>query len=139
MVVRAFLAPTHGPRRAALPIEDAPPREHGERRSVRADEPEAVRLDRGVEDEGVPSPSRPSASRPIVRFVTKDSPSAEALLGAELRVVDSDPSVPRDVGPPGVVLLVARDDDARGGDEDAGRAHQFVLHFSGGSEARLGV
>ena len=62
VVVCALLAPKDHPRDTVVPIEYAPPGEHGERRAVRAHETEAVRLDDGVDDEWVPASNKTSVS-----------------------------------------------------------------------------
>lgn len=58
VVVRALLAPEDHARGPLVPVEDTPPREHRERRTVRAYETEAVRLDDGINDERVPVSGR---------------------------------------------------------------------------------
>ena len=116
VVVRALEPPHDRAHHALVPRLHAAAGHDRVRRAVRADEADRARLDRGVDDERVPPP--------------------EHLRGARGGVVDRAPAEAVDLVPPRWVLLVAREDDVRGGDVDALKFAELGLYLAVASQCQ---
>jgi hypothetical protein len=112
VVISAFVTPHDGPCDTSLPVLNSPTRDGGKSRAVSTDEAHALRLDNGIDDDGIPDEQEMSLEREREREQESDGPFA--VIGEGVGMIDPVPTLGLDQIPPIFIFLVAGHDNMPG-------------------------